>query len=785
MMQSVVKEKSQIVTILSFLLLLHVLAAQAQQTQTVKGKVIDTDAQFELPGSNIILVGTDPIIGTTANENGEFIIEGVPVGRYNIQASFMGYQPAVLNNILVTSGKEVQLTFELKELFVELDEIDVSGFSKEKPLNNMATVSARSFSVEETRRYAGGLDDPGRLASVYAGVADGNIESNGIVVRGNAPTGVMYRIEGVEVMNPNHFAGEDLLGGGFVSLLNSYVLTNSDFLTGAFPAEYGNALSAVFDMNLRTGNMDKREYAFQIGVLGIDLSSEGPFVKGKKASYLFNYRYSTFGLIRSFLPDAGLPTYQDLSFKLNFPTKAGTFSFWGVGGYDDYTNNDSEEAVNKETFTNTSIIDDHYNSGILGLNHKLILNHRYYVNSSVLYNVYTKSNDLKRQHTDLNYYQEERLESTEGRIVVSSFLNSKFSARHINKTGINYVNLFYDIDNEVSFQFPDPPERISKVRGNTNLLQAYTASQYNLSKDFLLNIGLHAQYFTLNKSYAIEPRIGLKYFVNPKSSLAIAYGKHSQLQFINAYFIQSVTDEGTELPNKDLDFTKAHHIILSYETQLSKNMRMIIEPFYQYLYDVPVISDSSFSLLNLVDANTFNGKLVNEGTATNIGIDFTLERFFHKGFYFLATASVFNSMYVGGDGIERNTRFNKNFVGNVLGGKEWVFKNKTILGVNARAYLKGGNRMSPIDQMSSAEMRQVVYDENRAFERQEPFGYRCDISLTYTINGKKATNIIAVQVMNVLGSIIYYEDSFDYFTNTVVTKEGTDSLPSISWKIEF
>ena len=110
--------------------------------------------------------------------------------------------------------------------------------NKHKAQNTMAAISSRSFSVEETRRYAGGLDDPGRLASVFAGVSDGNIESNGIIVRGNNPTGVVYQIEGVDVGNPNHFAGEDLLGGGFVSVLSNHVLRNSDFLTGAFPSEY-------------------------------------------------------------------------------------------------------------------------------------------------------------------------------------------------------------------------------------------------------------------------------------------------------------------------------------------------------------------------------------------------------------------------------------------------------------------------------------------------------------------------------------------------------------------
>ena len=114
-----------------------------------------------------------------------------------------------------------------------------------------------------------------------------------------------------------------------VNLISSQLLSNSDFFTSAFPAEYGNALAGVFDIKLRTGNNENREYAFQAGLLGIDFAAEGPFIKGKEASFLFNYRYSTFGLMvdMSLLPTEQIPRYQDLSFKINLPTKkAGLFS---------------------------------------------------------------------------------------------------------------------------------------------------------------------------------------------------------------------------------------------------------------------------------------------------------------------------------------------------------------------------------------------------------------------------------------------------------------------------
>ena len=324
-------------TFLAMVLFTSVLQAQ-RLTQTVRGIVLDKDAQIPLVGATIVKSGAETDFGTTTNANGEFTLPNVPVGRHNFKVSYMGYEPCVLNELLVGSAKEVVLNIELVETINNMEEVVVMAKTrKDQPLNFMSTVSSRVFSVEEASRYAGGFDDPTRLASSFAGVAASEIESNGISVRGNSPAMVQYQMEGVEIDNANHFEGGDMLGGGFVSLFNSHLLANSDFMTGAFPAQYGNALSATFDMKLRNGNNQKHEHAAQIGVMGIDIASEGPIKKGGKASYLFNYRYSTFGLLTSFLPEGeGLPVYQDLTYKINLPSKAGTFALWGTGAIDNF-----------------------------------------------------------------------------------------------------------------------------------------------------------------------------------------------------------------------------------------------------------------------------------------------------------------------------------------------------------------------------------------------------------------------------------------------------------------
>jgi hypothetical protein len=402
-------KKTQITLLLVFLL--ATIANAQQLSQTVRGTVLDKDTQMPLLGATVIRISSSEQKGTITDINGNFVLSNVPVGRHSFKISYIGYMPYVINEVYVSSGKEVFLLVELVESVTKLDEITVKPtVQKDESLNYMASVSARVFSIEEAKRYAGGFDDPTRLVSAFAGVSAPQVESNGISVRGNAPSMVQYRMEGLEIENANHFEGGDLLGGGFVSLFSSHMLGNSDFLTGAFPAEYGNALSAVFDMNMRVGNNSKNEHAVQVGIMGVDVASEGPFRKGGNASYLFNYRYSTFGLLQGLLPEGeGLPVYQDFNFKTNFPTKYGVFTLWGSAAIDDF----NLKAKTDSAEWNMEIKREEINADFLpvttGLTHKYLLKNNAYINTSLLYEYYKRTDKVQWLNNDDCYMMIARL----------------------------------------------------------------------------------------------------------------------------------------------------------------------------------------------------------------------------------------------------------------------------------------------------------------------------------------------------------------------------------------
>lgn len=759
-------------------------------TQVIRGKIVDSESQSPISFASITIPTTNPPMGCMSDENGVFRLEQVPVGRHNIQFSFVGFETKTIPEIMVSSGKEMVLTVGLKEKITQMEEVVVKAYAKkDKPINSMATVSARTFSVEEAQRYAGGFDDPARLASSFAGVATGYLDDNSIIVRGNAPKGMLWRLEGIEISNPNHFANMSTFGGGGVSALSAFMLANSDFFTGAFPAQYGNAMSGVFDLKLRNGNNEKHEHAVQIGALGLDISSEGPFSKNSRASYLFNYRYSTLGLIKPILPpQANIPIYQDLSFKINLPTeKAGIFSIWTLAA-DNKIKFEAESDTSQWSYLGDADFGDaSQRMGVAALNHRYIFGHKTYLNTTYAISGDYTQYELWTMDTQLNTYASEYIDNTKYRHTFTSTLNHKFSAKHTNRTGFVVNNQHY----KTMLKFAPEPgdDLITSVDENSSsmLYQFYSQSKIDFSDRFRMNLGIHSQYFGLNKEFIIEPRIGMTYQVTRNQSLSLAYGKHSRLEPLSIYFARVSDGISSTQANKDLNLSKSHHVVLAYDVSLKPHLRLKIEPFVQFLYDIPVVADSSYSTLNMEADWFFTEKLENTGTGTNYGIDITLERFLKNGFYYLVTASLFESTYVGGDNVKRNTRFNSNYVVNLLVGKEWTFgasQNK-ILGVNGRLNLLGGQRMTPIDMDLSNQYGEIVYDYSRDFESQKPMVYHLNASITYRINKKKHASIWSIQVMNLLGTEEYYGYRYNYRTDSIEEDAVAVVVPSISYKIEF
>lgn len=763
-------------------------------TQTVKGTIIDEQSGNVLSNATVIADGHSSS-GSSTDSLGNFKLKNIPIGRQTIRVSLIGYEEAVIRNIEVTSSKEVVLEIKLKEQIKKLDEVVVvSGKQKNRALNEAAMVSARQFSVDEAVRYSGTRNDPSRMAQNFAGVSGSNDARNDIIIRGNSPSGVLWRMEGIDIPNPNHYS---TLGstGGPVTILNTNTLKNSDFITSAFPAQYGNAVAGVFDLRMRNGNNEKYEFLGQMGFNGFEFGAEGPLGKKSTASFLINYRYSLIAVVQQLGLSVGTgsatPYYQDLNFKINIPTKkAGTFSLFGLGG----ESHIDFEAIDEDNLYSTndgSLRERKFKSltGVAGFGHTYFFNPT--TSGKLILAVSGFDSKYREDFYDTVLVDKTAFykKNTQVKFAAGYTLNKKFNSKNQLTAGIvadvNRLNLRNDY-------IPDGESALITffdARKNAVLLRGFVHLSHRFSDKLSSNAGLYYQQFTLNNTRSVEPRWNLRYQFRPNQSFSVGAGLHSQTQPLEVYFYETNNGNGqTDLTNKELKLVKSAHGVMGYDINFSKQLRFKAELYGQYIYDAAVEETaSSFSMLNAGADFYFPDKtnLVNEGNGYNYGVELTLERFLNKGFYYLLTASVFESKYKGSDQVWRNTAFNNNYVFNILGGKEIKINNHTSFGADTKIAIAGGQRYTPFDFAASNSAGYVLFKENEAYSLQHDVYLRWDFKFSYTRNGKRATQKWYVDLQNLTNRENVYIRTLNPKSSTTGRINQIGFFPNINYSITF
>jgi hypothetical protein len=786
---------------LMILLIVTTIVVKAENpTQVIRGTIVDEVTGYPLPGANVILLETDPPVGTTTDLDGRFALQNVPLGRQSIEIRYIGYESKLIPNLLLTSAKEVVLEIKLTEQVMEFEEVTVKAYSrKDKSINDMAMISARSFSIEETERFAGSLGDPARMVANYAGVITQNDSRNDIIIRGNSPTGLLWRLEDIEIPNPNHFGAMGTTGGP-VSMLNNNLLTNSDFLTGAFPAEYGNTLAGAFDLNMRSGNNQVREYTGQIGFNGFELGAEGPFSmkkSGPKASYLGNFRYSTLDVFHKLGIDIGtgaaVPEYKDLTFLIDIPgTKLGRFKVIGLFG-DSYISlgREKEDTANNQYTARGTATDFGSKLGVIGVSHLIYLNENSRFKTTLSYQTTSSSTvlDSIMNNWELTVPMY-RSRQSEDKISFSTQYKQKINSR--NNFSLGAIIDHYTIDYLDSVKNTDIQEfqKIIDTKANMQLLRAYAQWQHKLNDRLSAVIGLNFQHFALNNESVIEPRFSMKWSINTKQSLSFGYGKHSQMQpKIIYYTITHDTINNIDFTtNEDVKFTRAEHFILGYDYLINQNFRIKVETYYQRLYRVPV--KESFPEFSMINTGDFFGipqedSLVNEGTGRNFGMELTLEKFLSKGYYFLFTASVFDSKYKGYDGTLRNTAFNGNYVFNLLGGYEFSLKRNRMLTIDMKTVWAGGRRYVPIDEVLSTIENSEERNWSHAYHNKYDDYFRTDLRIGFKKNGKKTSQEWAIDLQNLTGFQSLFMEGWDPAESEIYTVYQQGFYPMFLYRIQF
>ncbi len=786
-------------------ILLMCFSSYGQNTQTIRGKIVEKETQSPLPAVVTLYQDSVMITGASADFDGNYKIENVKIGRYILRVQYLGYLPKSIPNIIVNSGKENIINIELEQSVVQTEEVIIEGTNKEGTVNDFATGSGRQFSVEETNRYAGSRGDPARMASNFAGVQGADDSRNDIVVRGNSPSGVLWRLEGVDIPNPNHFAIEGTTGGP-VSILNSKVLSNSDFFTGAFPAEYGNGIAAAFDLKMRSGNNEKLEFTGQFGFLGTEICAEGPLKKSSGSSFLVSYRYSTLKLFDAMKIPIGtgaVPNYQDGAFKLNFPMKkGGNLSFFGVGGLSSINIIVSDYKEYSDELYGVDNRDQYFKTG-MGVTGMVYLKNM--DEKTLLRVVVAGSSRFSAAHHNLVWRDTSfNLDSitpkmgyknTESKISLNIFVTRKINKKNSFKVGLTndyFINTLMDsIHSEITNRFYNRQD----YHGISQLFQPFLQMKYKPTDRLTINYGVHAQFFSFSKSWSVEPRVGGNWSMTDKQSLNIGFGMHSQMLPAYIYYTHLPSDSTPYvLHNRHVDFIRSVHAILGYDVLVGKNMHIKVETYYQYLYNVPVEKKiSSFSVLNQGSgfSRFFPDTLVNTGTGNNMGAEITIEKYFSKKFFYMATASVFDAKYRGSDGILRNSDFNTHYSVNVLGAREFKLNEKQTLEVGLKLTMGGKRYYTPVDTAASRLQNDGVYVDSLRNTKSFSTSYiRLDARIVWKLNTKNLTHEIGLDLVNVMNrknilGLTYSPNPIHPEIDPVVEQYQLGFLPLFYYKLDF
>ena len=806
------------------------------QTATVTGTVVDAEARYPLMGATVQVL-TSPEHVTTADLDGRFELVDVPLGRHALKVSFIGYEPRVLDGIVVTSGRPVVLSVELQESVVAMEAAEVTATQEGEVMNEMATVSARAFTVEETDRYAGSRGDPARMASNFAGVQGADDSRNDIVVRGNSPNGVLWRVEGVDLPNPNHFSVPGT-GGGPVAIVNNKTLANSDFFTAAFPAEFGNSTAAVFDLRLRNGNQDQWHGSAQLGFLGTEVLAEGPLNREKRSSLLVNYRYSTAVIFSALGIDIGtsaVPQYQDGSFKLHVPTRGGgAFSLWGLGGNSSVDILISDQVRPERNIYGDNDRDQYFRTGmgIVGSTYTKPVNERTYVKTTLAFSGDWQDSRHEYVTRDLAVQGGDTVFTN---VATQPFMAYLFDKRRVSlaahanrklEPGKGTATLRFGLNADATmWAFNDSIRPFvwvpdSTVSGGEQLtlgafgrrwdaemasllLQPFAQVKWRPSEAWTLTAGLHAMADTRSGATSFaEPRLGAQYVTAGGTVWSAGAGLHSQMQtpYLYASSPAPYPQDGSPLPtpNASMDFTKSVHSVVGMTRRLGDLWTMKAEAYFQHLYDVPVADTTtawgannvSYSILNAGSgfSRLFPDSLVNEGQGRNYGVELTLARAFRDGWFILFTGSLFDAQYTGAEGQYRNTDFNGRYAWNALASKEWQLGTSLSLVTGAKCTMVGGRWYGGVDEAQSDLLRELVWDDATRNTLQFDDYFRFDLKTNLTWNRPSTTHELGIDWVNVLGTenvlkLTYAPD--DASESSVREEYQLGFLPIFFYRVDF
>ena len=757
------------------------LLATSAYTQSIIGQILADD--IAVSNASVSVAGTD--VNTTSNEQGQFRIDGLAPGRYELWIQHIRFEPYT-ELIQLSSAKDLLLEVALVPASYELEEISVTTIS---PLE---TGFITRITEEETRRYPGTFFDPARFASSFPGAQVANDQANQLSIRGLHPDMMQWHLEGLEILNPNHLANAGTLAdrptqsGGGVTMLSNQVLQNSSLIYATEPGRYGNAMSGIMDIHFRPGNKEKREYTVQAGLLGLEGAAEGPFKRGGEASYLVNYRYSTVGLITALGVDFGDEKiqFQDLSAVMNFPTRMGAVKVFGFGGL---SSNDHDPIEQSEWQEDGDFKNVRYDAGggTIGAvwNTQVGEGNSLKIAAAFSGNYYDRSEEWPDA---INGEFRSADEGSRSKLSALFAYSGTVLTDGIVRLSVSFVNDWVDvtgtngINEDLNF----------RIEGSNVYVRPHFNFVKPFGRGFTLTAGAGLSFFDNSlrsdgTSLFLEPEVKLDWKINARHAISLSGRLGSQVlsDVVLAYRENFPAGQFQ-------DPMRTANAQLSYSTSLWNGV-LQIAGFYHYLYDLPhsqVDQLTDFSVLNL-NAYPINFLVFDNGNASTAGGSIGYRRNMQKGFYTAVNASIFGIEYQPASGLDTyKPTFATQYTAYLGGGKEWTRDRDYGLrtwGLSLGLVSHSGLRSGEIDEDASQQAYRTVYVPGTYGDVQTGTYFRVDTRVYFRKDKESHASTWSLDIQNLFNIENEWLPKYDFLLNEVRVPTQLGIVPVLSYRIDF
>lgn len=749
---------------------LSIVSVKAQTMGVVTGTVKDRNTQELLPGVTIALIGNDTVY-TITDVNGAFRVE-TNVGRYNLEASYVGYEAFVAYNINLTSGNAQVLQIDLTESTKQLDEVVVRVGRTVRATDMITPLATQRLSAEEIKVNPGGNFDVSKVIQVLPGVAGGTAPNrNDIIVRGGGPSENVYYLDGIEIPVLNHFQTQGASGGA-TGILNVSFIQDVQLTSSAFDSRYDNALASTIVIKQRDGNPDKLSGNIRLSGSEFATTLEGPL--GKKTTFLASARRSYLQYLFQLLDLPIRPDYWDFQYKVNhkFDNKT-EISFIGVGAIDNFRLEVPKEAdANNEYIIRANPLIKQWNYTV-GANLKRLVNNGYY-NIALSRNMFFNSadryeNNALRSGDKLFSLGSHEIEN-KLRLDVNKYINGWKYSYGINGQYVKYdASIFNTIRQEVPSPGGNTTSPIS-ISSETAIdffrLGAYAhLSRYLFEDRFLISGGFRSDINTftddgLNPLRAISPRVSVSYATSEKWNISGSVGSYYKLP---VYTMLGFRDTNNVLVNKNLKYINSIHYTLGTQFIPRNDFRFTVEAFFKDYNNYPVSLESGISFANIgTDYSAVGGEhYVSTGKGRVYGLETYIQQKLIKNLFYVASATVYKSEFSGADNKFNPSTWDYGFIiSSTLGYK---FRNNWDVGLKYR--IAGGQPYTPFDVPVSTRSYLTtgtgIYDYNQLNGRRLDAFQQLDLRVDKKFNFEKVSLSLFVDFQNVL---FYKTPSLPKFT---------------------